>query len=334
MNRVLAVRGRVVPATGTVITLYARLDDGSQVAGPEPDREDQPGRPRVGHARGRPATATPSRPSPMPSSSSSAREPVHQHPAGARGAGIREAIAASGALVVFVCNVATQPGETGGFDLADHVDALARHGAATCRTSCSPTTGSTRTRRRAGSASPCAPWPSTDGSGPRLVLDDLVDPGNAHHHDSERLAAALIRAWEGEGGHRRRPSVARAASAASLTGRPERAPMSGSDRDLVAALRAELSAVDASRPCDRRAEIAGLGPRVRTREPAVARLVVRLGGGVDGRSLARATHAHRGLTGRSGPPGVLLPEEPFDWAGAAEHCRSRGCAAGTSPAAR
>ena len=27
------------------------------------------------------------------------------------------------------CNVATQPGETGGFDLADHVEALARHGA-------------------------------------------------------------------------------------------------------------------------------------------------------------------------------------------------------------
>ena len=44
--------------------------------------------------------------------------------------GIREAIAASGALVVFACNVATQAGETGGYDLADHVDALGRHGAA------------------------------------------------------------------------------------------------------------------------------------------------------------------------------------------------------------
>ena len=42
--------------------------------------------------------------------------------------GIREAIAASGALVVFACNVATQPGETRGYDLADHVDALDRHG--------------------------------------------------------------------------------------------------------------------------------------------------------------------------------------------------------------
>lgn len=90
--------------------------------------------------------------------------------------------------------------------------------------------------------------------------------------------------------------------------------MSGSDRDLVAALRAELAAVDASRPCDRRAEIAGLGSRVQTREPAVARLVVRLGG-----------HA---VDGGHGSPGggrvrrtVVLPAETFEWAAAAEHCR-------------
>ena len=83
--------------------------------------------------------------------------------------------------------------------------------------------------------------------------------------------------------------------------------MSGYDRDLVAALRAELSAVDPSRPCDRRAEIAGLGPRVRTREPAVARLVVRLGG-----------HA---LAGGGVRRSFSLPEEPFDWAQAADHCR-------------
>ena len=54
--------------------------------------------------------------------------------------------------------------------------------------------------------------------------------------------------------------------------------MSGTDRDLVAALRAELAAVDPSRPCDRRAEIAGLGSVLVTREATVARLVLRLGG--------------------------------------------------------
>jgi DNA-binding transcriptional ArsR family regulator len=83
--------------------------------------------------------------------------------------------------------------------------------------------------------------------------------------------------------------------------------MSGTDRDLVAALRAELAAVDPSRPCDRRAEIAGLGPRVQTREPAVARLVVRLGG-----------HA---LEGSGARRSFTLPDQPFEWAGAPDHCR-------------
>ena len=80
--------------------------------------------------------------------------------------------------------------------------------------------------------------------------------------------------------------------------------MSGTDRDLVAALRAELAAIDPARPCDRTAEIAGLGPRPVTREGTVARLIVRLGG-------------HAGPTRRS----FLLPDVPFEWSAAAEHCR-------------
>src|SRR5215218_244544 len=80
--------------------------------------------------------------------------------------------------------------------------------------------------------------------------------------------------------------------------------MSASDRDLVAALRAELAAVDPSRSCDRIAEIAGLGPRPVTREATVARLIVRLGG-------------HAGPTRRS----FVLPEVDFDWPSAADHCR-------------
>ena len=85
--------------------------------------------------------------------------------------------------------------------------------------------------------------------------------------------------------------------------------MSEADRDLVAALRAELAAVDPSRPCDRRAEIAGLGPRVSSREASIARLAVRLGG-----------HAPEGRV--QGARRVFeLPATPFDWSRAAEHCR-------------
>jgi DNA-binding protein WhiA len=72
--------------------------------------------------------------------------------------------------------------------------------------------------------------------------------------------------------------------------------MTSSDRDLVVALRNELAAIDPARPCDRVAEAAGLDGIVAGREPAVARLVVRL---------------------RRDPP----EGAPFAWSTAAEHCR-------------
>lgn len=85
--------------------------------------------------------------------------------------------------------------------------------------------------------------------------------------------------------------------------------MGGTDRDLVAALRAELSAVDPARPCDRLAEIAGLGARIATRETAVARLAVRLGG----RMADPMSPSVRRV--------FLFEPVVFDWGRAAEHCR-------------
>ena len=41
--------------------------------------------------------------------------------------GIGKALLQSDALKVYVCNVATQPGETDGYDVAAHVAALVRH---------------------------------------------------------------------------------------------------------------------------------------------------------------------------------------------------------------
>ena len=55
-----------------------------------------------------------------------AGQPVHQHPPGLLVNGIVEAMRASRAKV-YVCNVATQPGETEGFSVADHIAALERH---------------------------------------------------------------------------------------------------------------------------------------------------------------------------------------------------------------
>ena len=81
--------------------------------------------------------------------------------------------------------------------------------------------------------------------------------------------------------------------------------MPGADRDLVAALRAELASVEPSRPCDRVAEAAGLGTAVvRGERPALARLMVRL-------LREDGDHGVRDAT-----------EHTFDWDRAADHCRA------------
>jgi cell division protein WhiA len=87
--------------------------------------------------------------------------------------------------------------------------------------------------------------------------------------------------------------------------------MSTSDRDLVAALRAEVAGIDPQRPCDRRAEAAGLGPWLLAREPAVARLAIRLGGQPEER--AGRGHRRRFRMGDG---------DTFDWDGSADHCRA------------
>lgn len=211
MNRVLAVRGRVVPATGTAINLHARLADGAEISGQSRiARTSRVERVWVTPADVR-ATADAVRAIEEaelivigPGSLFTSLLPALLVP------GIREAIAASGALVIFVSNVATQAGETEGFDLADHVDALATHGAARLP---HIVLANNRLDARAPVGWAAAPvglrWPPAGSSPPRLILEDVVDPANAHHHDPGRLAAAIVDAWEREGGHRRRPSEAR-----------------------------------------------------------------------------------------------------------------------------
>jgi uncharacterized cofD-like protein len=211
MNRVLAVRGRVVPATSTILTLHARLADGTEVAGQSRITRTS----RVDRVWVTPGDVQPTTDALRaiaeaelivlgPGSLFTSLLPALLVP------GIREAIAGSGAMVVFACNVATQRGETDGFDLADHLDALGRHGAAHLPDVVLANNRFDALRAPGWQAAPVGlRWPPAVAPVPRLILDDVVDPTNAHHHDPGRLAAAIIGAWEREGGHRRRASEAR-----------------------------------------------------------------------------------------------------------------------------
>ncbi|NLD74871.1 MAG: YvcK family protein, partial [Chloroflexi bacterium] len=106
-------------------------------------------------------------------------------------ADIREAVRASDAVRVYVANVATQPGETSGFDLGRHVEALAEHvGEGFCDVvigndsidhTLPPNSRSEMVRPHI-----VAP------DGLRVVLADLVDEELPWRHDAAKLAAVVM----------------------------------------------------------------------------------------------------------------------------------------------
>ncbi|MBM4415291.1 MAG: YvcK family protein [Chloroflexi bacterium] len=111
--------------------------------------------------------------------------------------GLGDAVIASTAHKVYVSNVATQHGETDGYDAAAHYAAIRRH---------------LRGERvadvvLANSNLPADPLPDewqsqpvlapgdADYAGAHLVLADLVAPDHRYRHDPERLAAAVMRQY-------------------------------------------------------------------------------------------------------------------------------------------
>ena len=210
MNRVLAVRGQVVPASPTPITLHARTRDGIVLTGQS----------AVMRAAGiERAWISPD----GVSASSDAIAAIEAAEIIVLGPGslytsvlpvllipeIREAVARSSAIRLYVCNVATQRGETEGLDLADHVEALVAN---TAPGLVDVVLANDRLDRPTGAtAAVKLRWPPAVQPVPHLATEDVVDPADLHHHDPERLAAAILQAAEREAAAIRRERVARPA---------------------------------------------------------------------------------------------------------------------------
>ena len=212
MNRVLAVRGKVVPASATPINLIARTRDGSVVSGQSTimrtaDIErvwiDPAEVPAAGDAVA--AIAEADIVVLGPGSLYTSVLPVLLIRA------IRDAVAAAPGIRVYACNVATQLGETEGMDLAAHVEALVAHtqpGLIDLVIANDKFDGED------------APWPS-DAVKPRwppaveplpsLSTEGVASLADPHHHDPGRLAVAILRAVEREGAALRRERAARVA---------------------------------------------------------------------------------------------------------------------------
>ena len=193
-NRVLAVRGEVVPVAGQALSLSAELADGSQLQGQS----------RIMRSRGiRRVWLSPAGVEASPEAVEAIRRadlivigpgslytsllPSLLVP------GIRSAVESAHALRVYVANVATQPGETEGYTLSQHVAALAAHGVGNL---VDIVLANDDEGARVPDGYPAEPvridLPFGDAR-PRLELAAVVDPDNAHRHDPRRLTQVLVR---------------------------------------------------------------------------------------------------------------------------------------------
>jgi uncharacterized cofD-like protein len=206
INRILAVRGQVVPVTATPLTLHARIADGSSVHGQSrimrtaniervwitPDDV-------LASDDALAAIAEADLIVLGPGSLYTSLLPSLLIPA------IRDALLAATAPRIYVCNVATQDGETAGLDLAGHVTALIDHSApGIVDVVLANNRFDARIPTDWGAEAVRLLWPPPDMvDPPHLVLEDVVNPDNAHHHDPVRLATAVLKAGEAQAPRRR-----------------------------------------------------------------------------------------------------------------------------------
>ena len=129
LSRVLAVRGRVLPAAAHGTVLKAVMSDGSIVTGES----------MIPKARGKIKRVfiEPAGAEPLPEAVEAIREAdaIIIGPGSLYTSimpnlcvqGLADAVLQSEAIKMFVCNVMTQPGETDGYTVSNHLDAITEH---------------------------------------------------------------------------------------------------------------------------------------------------------------------------------------------------------------
>ncbi len=202
LSEVLRVRGRILASTLTDLRLAAQMDDGSIVRGESRIR-----------SAGKPIARVLIEPRYVAANDEAVKEllaadmivlgpgSVHTSVLPNLLVGdIATAVRASSAVKVYVCNVATEPGETDGYSLADHVTSLTSHvGPGLFQYTL--VNSNTRLGVEPGSGSrivECDPAVQVEllETGVQAVTADVVDHNDPRHHDSETLAAALLELYE------------------------------------------------------------------------------------------------------------------------------------------
>ena len=200
-GKVLAARGRIFPSTNANVTLEAELEGGRVVAG---ETKISRSRRRIRHVR-----LVPSGARPLPEVLHAIREAdlILLGPGSLYTSiipsllvrGVVNAIQRSRAECVYVANLMTQPGETDGYSVADHVRAIYDHTGKEIFdwvvVNRAPASSPALLRRYRGEgAEPVDP--SLDelrGMGLKCVSGSLLQQDGVVRHDQKRLAGLLLR---------------------------------------------------------------------------------------------------------------------------------------------
>jgi uncharacterized cofD-like protein len=198
-SRVLAVRGRVLPSTLANVALCAEMMDGSIVIGESAIAKNPVPIKRVFLSPERPDGYEPALAAIM------AADLVVLGPGSLYTSilpnllvgGIPEALRWTEAKIVYVCNVATQPGETDHFGPADHIRVVMDHlgedvlDFALVNNNRAPAV-QIKPEWRVAPVTALSPRDLQAPVGPEIIARDVVDGGNPLRHDPEKLAGALL----------------------------------------------------------------------------------------------------------------------------------------------
>lgn len=195
-SRVLAVRGQILPATLSALTICAQTTDGETIRGESAITE---------HGHVKEIFLDP----PTIQANPDAIRAILQADMIICGPGslltsvlpnmlvegIRRAMEVSSALKVYVCNVATQHGETDAFSVSDHVNALKGHLRGQHPFDYILANSNTNAVLPEEWHSEPVKVDAAALDGARVLRADVVAEENRYRHDSKKLADALVRLY-------------------------------------------------------------------------------------------------------------------------------------------
>jgi len=211
-SRVLAVRGRILPATLRDVRLFAQTTGGERLDGEAV----------IDRHRGAPLARVWIAPDHPPAFAEAIRAildadlvvvgPGSLYTSLLPNLLIPEVVAALVACrapCVYVCNVATEPGATDGYSVADHLAAIERHVGRQLFDAVLVHQGPAPALRPEWHVSrPSIEGPALTGTGYRLLTTPLVSVARPTRHDSKLLAKALLRALPSLTRHAQQPAPA------------------------------------------------------------------------------------------------------------------------------